>query len=43
VAGARGQNAPEIVYRVQKGGQGAMDVIMSTISINADGLFLVWV
>jgi hypothetical protein len=40
VAGARGQNAREIVYRVQKGGQGAMDAIMSASSINADSVGL---
>jgi imidazolonepropionase-like amidohydrolase len=40
VAGAHGQNAREIVYRVQKGGQGAMDAIMSATSINADAIGL---
>jgi imidazolonepropionase-like amidohydrolase len=38
VAGAHGQNAREIVYRVQKGGQPAMDAIMSATSINADAI-----
>jgi len=40
VAGAHGQNAREIIYRVQKGGQGAMDGIMSATSINADAIGL---
>jgi imidazolonepropionase-like amidohydrolase len=40
VAGAHGQNAREIVYRVQKGGQPAMDAIMSATSINADAIGL---
>src|SRR5499426_1439273 len=40
VAGAHGQNAREIIYRVQKGGQGAMDAIMSATSINADAMGL---
>jgi len=40
VAGAHGQNAREIIYRVQKGGQGAMDSIMSATSINADAMGL---
>jgi imidazolonepropionase-like amidohydrolase len=40
VAGAHGQNAREIIYRVQKGGQGAMDAIMSATSINADAIGL---
>jgi imidazolonepropionase-like amidohydrolase len=38
VAGAHGQNAREIVYRVQKGGQSAMDAIMGATSINADAI-----
>jgi len=40
VAGAHGQNAREIVYRVQKGGQAPMDAIMSATSINADAIGL---
>jgi imidazolonepropionase-like amidohydrolase len=40
VAGAHGQNAREIIYRVQKGGQAAMDAIMGTTSINADAIGL---
>jgi len=40
VAGAHGQNAREIVYRVQKGGQPAMDAIMGATSINADAMGL---
>src|SRR5215813_9183492 len=38
VAGAHGQNAREIVYRVQKGGQPAMDAILGATSINADAI-----
>src|SRR3981081_4812979 len=38
VAGAHGQNAREIIYRVQKGGQPAMDAIMGATSINADAI-----
>jgi len=40
VAGAHGQNAREIIHRVQKGGQPAMDAIMSATSINADAIGL---
>ena len=40
VAGAHGQNAREIIYRVQKGGQPAMDAIMGATSINADAMAL---
>jgi imidazolonepropionase-like amidohydrolase len=40
VAGAHGQNAREIVYRVQKGGQPAIDAIMGTTSTNADAIGL---
>jgi len=40
VAGAHGQNAREIIYRVQKGGQPAMDAIMGTTSVNADAMGL---
>ena len=40
VAGAHGQNARETLYRVQKGGQPAMDAIMSTTSVNADAVGL---
>jgi imidazolonepropionase-like amidohydrolase len=40
VAGAHGQNAREIVYRVAKLGQGAMDAIMAATSLNAEALGL---
>jgi imidazolonepropionase-like amidohydrolase len=40
VAGAHGQNARELIYRVQKGGQPAMDAIMGATSINADAMGL---
>jgi imidazolonepropionase-like amidohydrolase len=40
VAGAHGQNAREIVYRVQKGGQPPMDAIMGATAINADAIGL---
>jgi len=40
VAGAHGQNAREIIYRVQKGGQAAMDAIMGATSINAEAIGL---
>jgi imidazolonepropionase-like amidohydrolase len=40
VAGAHGQNAREIIYRVQKGGQPAMDAIMGATSINAEAIGL---
>jgi len=40
VAGAHGQNAREIIYRVQKGGQGAMDAILGATSVNADAMGL---
>jgi len=40
VAGGHGQNTREIIYRVQKGGQGAMDAIVSATSINADAIGL---
>ena len=40
VAGAHGQNAREIIYRVQKGGQPAMDAIMGATSLNAEALGL---
>jgi imidazolonepropionase-like amidohydrolase len=40
VAGAHGQNAREIIYRVQKGGQPAMDAIMGATSVNADAIGL---
>jgi imidazolonepropionase-like amidohydrolase len=39
-AGAHGQNAREIIYRVQKGGQPAMDAIMAATSLNAEALGL---
>ena len=37
-AGAHGQNAREIIYRVQVGGQPAMDAIKSATSLNAEAL-----
>ena len=37
-AGAHGQNAREIVYRVQTGGQSAMDAIMGATSLAAEAL-----
>ena len=40
VAGAHGQNARETVYRVQVGGQGAMDAIMAVTALNAEALGL---
>jgi imidazolonepropionase-like amidohydrolase len=40
VAGAHGQNAREIVYRVQKGGQPAMEAIVAATSLNAEALGL---
>jgi imidazolonepropionase-like amidohydrolase len=40
VAGAHGQNAREIVYRVQTGGQPAMDAITGATSLNAESLGL---
>jgi len=39
-AGAHGQNAREIVYRVQMGGQAAMDAIIGATSLNAEALGL---
>jgi imidazolonepropionase-like amidohydrolase len=39
-AGAHGQNAREIVYRVQVGGQPAMDAIIAATSLNAEALGL---
>src|SRR5574341_45563 len=39
-AGAHGQNAREIVYRVQVGGQPAMDAILGTTSAAAQALGL---
>jgi imidazolonepropionase-like amidohydrolase len=39
-AGAHGQNAREIVYRVQVGGQPAMDAIIGATSLNAEALGL---
>ena len=38
VAGAHGQNAREIVYRVQVAGQAPMDAIVSATSLNAEAL-----
>jgi imidazolonepropionase-like amidohydrolase len=38
VAGAHGQNAREIVYRVQVAGQPAMDAIVAATSLNAEAL-----
>jgi imidazolonepropionase-like amidohydrolase len=40
VAGAHGQNAREIIYRVRNGGQPAMDAILGATSINADAMGL---
>ena len=37
-AGAHGQNVREIIYRVQTGGQPAMDAIVSATSLNAEAL-----
>lgn len=37
-AGAHGRNAEEVIYRVQKGGQGAMDAIIGVTSLNAASL-----
>jgi imidazolonepropionase-like amidohydrolase len=37
-AGAHGQNAREIIYRVQVGGQPAMDAISAATSLNAEAL-----
>ena len=39
-AGAHGQNAREIVYRVKTGGQPAMDAILGATSLNAEALGL---
>jgi imidazolonepropionase-like amidohydrolase len=39
-AGAHGQNAREIVYRVQQGGQAPMDAIIGTTSLAAEALGL---
>ena len=39
-AGAHGQNAREIIYRVQKGGQAPMDAIKAATSLNAEALGL---
>jgi imidazolonepropionase-like amidohydrolase len=39
-AGAHGQNAREIVYRVQVAGQPAMDAIVAATSLNAESLGL---
>ncbi len=39
-AGAHGQNAREIVYRVNQGGQPAMDAIVAATSLNAAALGL---
>ncbi len=39
-AGAHGQNAREIIYRVQVGGQPAMDAIVAATSLNASALGL---
>jgi len=37
-AGAHGRNAEEVIYRVQKGGQPAMDAIVAVTSLNASAL-----
>ena len=39
-AGAHGQNAREIIYRVQQAGQPAMDAIVSATSLAAESLGL---
>jgi imidazolonepropionase-like amidohydrolase len=39
-AGAHGQNAREIIFRVQMGGQPAMDAIVAATSLNAEALGL---
>jgi imidazolonepropionase-like amidohydrolase len=39
-AGAHGQNAREIMFRVQSGGQPAMDAIVAATSLNAEALGL---
>ena len=39
-AGAHGQNAREIIYRVKEGGQPAMDAIVAATSLNAASLGL---
>jgi imidazolonepropionase-like amidohydrolase len=39
-AGAHGRNAQEIIYRVQAGGQPAMDAIVAATSLNATALGL---
>src|SRR5262249_40550490 len=38
VAGAHGQNAREIIYRVQKGGQVPMDALIGATSVNAEAI-----
>jgi imidazolonepropionase-like amidohydrolase len=40
VAGAHGQNAREIIYRVQQAGQRPMEAIVSATSLNAEALGL---
>jgi imidazolonepropionase-like amidohydrolase len=40
VAGAHGRNLQELVYRIQKGGQPAMDAIVSATSLSAESLGL---
>jgi imidazolonepropionase-like amidohydrolase len=40
VAGAHGQNAREIIYRVREGGQAAMDAIIAATWLNAEALGL---
>ncbi len=40
VAGAHGRNAEEIIHRVQVDGQGAMDAIVATTSLNAEAMGL---
>jgi len=39
-AGAHGQNAREIIYRVQRGGQPAMDALIAATALNAEALGL---
>ena len=40
VAGAHGQNAREIIYRVQKGGQPPMDAMVGALSLAAEAIGL---
>ncbi len=40
LAGAHGRNAEELVYRVNRGGQGAMEAVVSATSVAAESLGL---